>query len=226
MRGGFDPVWSWSGSDLPKSNVFTDNHVISHVVLEDYADLPAQVVDVVLAQVHAIQQDAPAGRIVEPRQKLDQGRLAGAILADQRNFFLRIQPEVNVLHDHAVESPDRRNPRGGIRTPRGWAGAPESHPDCDRIAGCISKNSNRSFRNMACSEMSLKLERMLSMYDPRARESAGQESESADRDSARQSRDQHHHIGAVIAPGRDQVQADADDRAPNGNRLIFLIDSL
>ena len=42
-------------------------------------------VEVVVAQVVAVEQDAPLGRVVEPRQELHDRGLAGAVLADQRH---------------------------------------------------------------------------------------------------------------------------------------------
>ena len=60
--------------------------VVAHEILEDDADVAAQLGEVVLAQVEAVEQDAPFGRVVEPRQQLDDGGLAGAVLADQRQL--------------------------------------------------------------------------------------------------------------------------------------------
>ena len=59
----------------------------------------AQLREVVVAQVAAVEQDAPLGRVVEPREQLDDGRLAGAVLADQRQRPRRpADRQVEVAH--------------------------------------------------------------------------------------------------------------------------------
>ena len=68
LRGPFDAGLVGEIFDLAKSNVFFGEQLIAHVILEDHADLFAEVFHAVLAQVHAVQQDLPGGRIVEPRQ--------------------------------------------------------------------------------------------------------------------------------------------------------------
>ena len=45
--------------------------------------------EVVLAEVVAVEQDAALVGVVEPRQQLDQGGLAGAVLAHQRQHLAR-----------------------------------------------------------------------------------------------------------------------------------------
>ena len=55
--------------------------------------LRAQLVEVVLAEVVAVEQDAALVRIVEPGEQLDQRRLARAVLADQRQHLARRERE-------------------------------------------------------------------------------------------------------------------------------------
>ena len=58
--------------DFAKANVFFGQQLIAHVVLEDDADLFAQVFNVVFAQVDAVEEDLAGGGIVKPGQQLDQ----------------------------------------------------------------------------------------------------------------------------------------------------------
>ena len=47
--------------------------------------------EVVLAQIVAVEQDAAFVGIVEARQQLDERRLAGAVLADERQHLAGVQ---------------------------------------------------------------------------------------------------------------------------------------
>ena len=69
-----------------------DADVLAHVelvlveVLEDDADARRAASDrIPVAQVDAVEEDAPLGRLVEARQQLDERGLAGAVLPDQRH---------------------------------------------------------------------------------------------------------------------------------------------
>src|SRR5439155_4694965 len=48
-----------------------------HRVLKHHRELAAQVVELVIAQVDAVQQDLPRGRVVKAREQADQRGLAG-----------------------------------------------------------------------------------------------------------------------------------------------------
>ncbi|KAG0771304.1 hypothetical protein G6F22_016594 [Rhizopus arrhizus] len=69
-----------------------------HEVLEDHPEIGAQVVQVVVAQVAAIEQDAALVRFVQPRQQLHQRGLAGTVLADQGQHFIGVKLEIQVAH--------------------------------------------------------------------------------------------------------------------------------
>ncbi len=87
--------------------------MVAHEVLEDHADVRAQRVQVVLAQVVAVEQDAALVGVVEARQQLDQRGLAGAVLADQRQHLARLQREAS-----GGAPPSARRPDSGSRRPR------------------------------------------------------------------------------------------------------------
>src|SRR5215207_2254247 len=63
-------------ANLSHPDVLLEAHVVAHEVLEDDADRAAQVGEVVIAKVHAVEQDAPLGRIVQAREELGERRLA------------------------------------------------------------------------------------------------------------------------------------------------------
>ena len=82
------------------------------VALPDIADLGVAVgVELGLArrgQLEVAVVDAPFGRRVERRQQVQQSRLAGAGLADQRHALARMELERDVLEDRS----GRRAPDG------------------------------------------------------------------------------------------------------------------
>ena len=72
-------------------------------ILQHDRDLLAQRADAVLADVDAVDRQAAAGRVVEPRNQTDERRLAGAGQADQRNHLARLGGERDVVqHARAV----------------------------------------------------------------------------------------------------------------------------
>src|SRR5437660_2953039 len=80
--------------NTPDRDVFPRCHLVTHEVLEDYADFAIQVLQIVLAQVDSIQQNLAFGRIVKARQQLHDRRLALTILADQRHALSRPEMEI------------------------------------------------------------------------------------------------------------------------------------
>ena len=138
---------SSSALDLADADVLLQDEVVAHEVLEDHADVAAQTVQVVVAQVHAVEQDAPLVGIVEAGEQLDERRLARPVLPDQRDALFGLELEAQVAHRpaararvveaHVVEtrSPSR------IGTGTGRASGLRS-----RRAACTSKNVNRSDR--------------------------------------------------------------------------------
>ena len=136
--------------DLADADVLARGQVVAHEVLEDHADVRAQVVQVVVAQVAAIEQDAAFIRVVEPRQQLHQRGLAGAVLADQRQHFagaqFEIQPAQRPALGAGITEADVLEREARARSAAG--SATRSRPDA--ISGWISKNENRSSRYSAC----------------------------------------------------------------------------
>ena len=75
--------------DAAHGDVFARRHLIAHEVLKDDADLRVQVVQIVFAQVDAIEQNLAFGRIVEPGNELDDRGLALAVFANQGHALAR-----------------------------------------------------------------------------------------------------------------------------------------
>src|SRR5205085_4271438 len=88
--------------NLADADVLIKAHGVAHEVLKDDADGAAQRPQVVFAQVAAIEQDAPFGRIVEPRHQFGQRRLARAVFTNKRDALARRQAEADVAHGPAV----------------------------------------------------------------------------------------------------------------------------
>ena len=84
LRRGADAAVIVHRIDLADADVLGRGEVIAHEILEDHADVGAQIFEVIVAQVAAVEQDATLVGFVQPRQQLHQRGLAGAVLADQR----------------------------------------------------------------------------------------------------------------------------------------------
>ena len=92
--------------DLADADVLVEAHVVAHEVLEDDADRLAQRREVVVADIHAVEQDAALRGVVEPCKQLRDRRLAGPVLAYERDALAR--------HDAQVHVPDRPPLAAGI----------------------------------------------------------------------------------------------------------------
>src|SRR5690606_23195044 len=78
-------------------DIFTDAQLVAGEVLEDHPDALAQGGFVPVGQIDAVEQDASAGRRVQPRKQLDQRRLAGTVLADQGQRLAGPDMQVDVF---------------------------------------------------------------------------------------------------------------------------------
>ena len=84
--------------DAADRDVLGGRERVAHEVLEDHADVRAQLAEIVFAQVMAIEQDAAFVRVVEAREQFHQRRLAGAVLADQCQHFAGVERERKLAH--------------------------------------------------------------------------------------------------------------------------------
>src|SRR5579883_271936 len=118
--------------DLTHADVLARRQIIAHEILKDDTDLPVQILQVVLTQIHAIQQNLPGGGIIEPRQELDEGSLALAVLTHQRHAFARCDAEVEVAQHQTLRL---RIPKAHLAefesvADRAWRGqGPRDTPD-------------------------------------------------------------------------------------------------
>ena len=82
--------------DASDGDVFRCGHFIAHEILEDHANFAPQIFRVVLADIHAIQQNLAAGHVIKPRKQLHDRGLPLAVFAHQRDALPRCQCEINV----------------------------------------------------------------------------------------------------------------------------------
>src|SRR2546426_4137681 len=87
---------------LAHADVLFQDEVVAHEVLEDHADVPAQAVQIVLPQVHAVEQDAPFIGVVQACEQLHERRLPRSVLAHQGNALARLEQEPEVPHGPAI----------------------------------------------------------------------------------------------------------------------------
>ena len=90
------------GSDVADADVLADQELVADEVLEDDADAVAERRDVPLGQVGAVEDDAAAGRFVEPGEELDERGLAGPVLSDQRQLAAGRQVEAHPLERGSI----------------------------------------------------------------------------------------------------------------------------
>ena len=93
--------------DVAGADVLADLELVAREVLEDDADAPAQRAGLPVVEVEPVEQDAALVGPVQARQQLDQRRLAGAVLADQRQALARPQCEADVAHGRLRWRPGR-----------------------------------------------------------------------------------------------------------------------
>src|SRR5690606_20236586 len=106
--GGFAPALFVVEEPLVAgADVLADHHLVAREVLEDHADPLAERALVPLLEIPSVEQDPAGGRPIEPRQELDQRRLPGAVLADEREARAARQMQIDVL--------ERGRIRAGIR---------------------------------------------------------------------------------------------------------------
>ena len=85
--------------DAANRNVFPRGHFIAHEVLEDDSNFAMKIFQIVVAKVDAIQQNLSFGRVVEPGDQFDDGRLALSVLADQREPLFGMQLEIDLVQN-------------------------------------------------------------------------------------------------------------------------------
>ncbi len=100
------------GPPHPVGDVLPDGPGEEEGLLLDDADLLAQVAPRILPQLHPVQEDAPAGVVVEARQQVDQGGLARAGAPQDAHHLARGCVEIDPLQDRdRFERGSRARPR-------------------------------------------------------------------------------------------------------------------
>src|SRR5260370_25093664 len=84
--------------DLAHADVFPEDEVVADEILEDDSDILAKTVEVIVAQVDAVEQDAALVGIVEPREQLHERSLPRPIFSDQCDAFVRLEREREMPH--------------------------------------------------------------------------------------------------------------------------------
>ena len=84
------------------ADVIADGHVVTEEILKDDPDLAVEVFNTVVAQVRAIQQDSPLGRVIQPGEQFHQRGLAFSILTDQSDALSRLQTEIQTLQPRSA----------------------------------------------------------------------------------------------------------------------------
>ena len=168
-------------SMLPTAMFSRSTKVVAHEVLEDDADVPPEALDVVLAEVHAVEQDPALGRVVEPGQQLDQRGLARAVLAHQREPLARRAARSRVRAPPSCSEPGIAEPHALEHEARsGSAPAPAAPPGLRRMPGSSSRKREQVVQVEALLVHLRQREQHPLDQVPALPERAGQEGEHAD----------------------------------------------
>ena len=219
LRRGGDPRAIESRIDAADGDVLARGQVVAHEILEDDADVPAQRLEVVVAQIVAVQHHVALVGIVEAREQLDQRGLAGAVLAHQRQHFAGAQREVEVAHRPAlgarVAEADvvegealadrlRERQRTGARAYlRLDLEEREEVVEIERLPGDVGKADQETLEQRA-----------------QAAERSGEERQVADREFAVQRAQDDVRVGHVIGDRADRREHAAHRRAADGERAV------
>ena len=183
--------------------------------------LPRSVLEVVVAQVAAVEQDAAFVGIVEPREQLDERGLAGAVLADQRQHLAGLQREVEVAHRPALGAgiaeadvlehealADRLRERQRVRRRHDLRLDLEEREqvvEVERLAGDLREADQQAFEQVA-----------------QPAERAGEEGQVADRELAVQRAPDDVRVGDVVGDRAERRQRAAPARAAQRERAVGL----
>src|SRR5579875_216776 len=208
--------------DVAQADVFGGRHFITNEVLKDHADFPPQILQVVLANINAIEKNLAGGCLVQPGQELHDGGFALAIFSDQSDPFRRANREVDVLQNQ---------PRVA-RVSERYVTELQSSLDGARHGQCVRLGNDPGFHleelEQIRHEQSLigdAGERGEELLDIRARagNSSSQKHQRADGQRPRNCFVDYVRIRAVIARGSEQRQECADQELALGQRHILVV---
>src|SRR5262249_47130078 len=196
--------------------------VISYKVLKDHAHALADGCYIVLAQIDAIQQDAPLRRIVESCQQLGQRRLSGTILADECDPLSRAQPEAYV--------PDRPSFAAGILETHVFehetvANRPRHGPGAGfRVDGGTHIEKVEKVLQVQALLINVAGAQQQPLYQPAgALEGTRQERERAQADGSRYRSYQNYDIGAIVSRRANDRKPGSSDRPADRQLLVLPI---
>ncbi len=211
--------------DATDADILAGAEAIANEILEDDADMGMQVGDAQLLEVDPVDGDASLVRIVEPGQQLDDGGLACAILANQRQGLASLEGEIemadrpglrvgiaeaHILEDDAL--PDWCGEGLGIgRRENGRLDLEEAEQviEIHRLAGDLGE-AEQDFLEQAVE----------------AQERAGEEGQVADGKVADNGAPDYEAIGAVIGERRYGREQRAPGRALGRKTAVLEIDGV
>src|SRR5207248_5187367 len=85
LTGARDCLAIGEMAEVAEADVLGRRRLIGDVVLEHAANLGAELIGLVIPDIDAVDEDPTLDRIVEPADQLEEGRLPGAVAADDRD---------------------------------------------------------------------------------------------------------------------------------------------
>src|SRR5258708_5394617 len=205
--------------DQAHSDVVRRGEMEAHEVLEDHADVAAQLDEVVLAQVVAVEQDAARVGIVEAREQLHERGLAGAVLTDERQHLARLELEGQVAYRPAV----------GARIAEAHALEGEAPADRIRQPLRIRRRGDRGL-DLEAREQVVEIQRLprharesrqqLLQQPPQAQERSGEAREVADGELAVQRAPDGVSVGEIVGDGAYRGERASPPRAAHRDPAI------
>ena len=187
---------------------------------------------VVLPEIHPVEQDPALGRVVEPRQELDQRGLARAVLAHERDPLARERARSRARAPPTARSRDTGTPRPRTRIPSGSAPAPGGSSGSRRMLGSISRKREQVVQVEALLEDLGQREQHPLDQVAALPERPGEEGQHADREQpgrravADDGEIDDHRVRGVVAE-RAQRGEECRDQAPaDGEPLVGLVELL
>lgn len=213
------------GVDVAEADVFLEEHVVTHVVLEDDADLAAQGVDGIVAEIDTVEEDDAVVGIVEAGEEFDEGGFAGAVFADKGEALLRVEAEAEVAEGEAAgagiaegDVAELKAGADGAWGGDGGRGADEAglHAEevveigeIESLVSDIADGGKQPLHDGAA-----------------ALEGGGKEGEITDGERAGEGAVKEDGVGGIVAGGAEDVEGGAGEGAAGGEAAVFGVETI
>src|SRR4029077_14517638 len=207
---------------LTHADVLLQDEIVAHEVLENDADVLSQTDQVVVAQVHAIEQDTPLIRIVETVEQFHERGLSRAVFSHQRDALPQLDGEGQVTHRPAIGA--------GVAKPHvlkleasGNRYRHRSRSGPGRHAGLHVEKGEQVGEVQALLEYLREREENPLYQVTTLTERPGEKREGADREPTEDRQVDRHRVGAVVADSAQGHEQRGHHVSPDGQPLVGVV---